>query len=140
MIKTVLSILFDKVLEVGSKDLKDHLSETRKIKIDGILFEIRKINMIDYMDGSKILYEFFSTYKTKNDKNSDSKLETNISKAKSHMIDIIMAGTVKPKLVRKIEDDKTAIPIDDIFKDWLLAQKLSQAIMDHTFNKKKMRY
>jgi len=139
MIKTLLSLIADRFLKSESTDLKSHLNGTKKVKIHGVIFHIRKINILDYLEGARVLQEYYSTYKTKDEKYKTSKESIdNIKKAKAYMKDIIMAGVVKPKLVRKQEDDPEAILIDEVFQDFILVQKLSREILDFTHNKKKL--
>ncbi len=46
------------------KSIKDVIGETKKIKISGVPFTIRKVNVLDYLNGSKVLIQSFDTHKT----------------------------------------------------------------------------
>ncbi len=118
-------------------DLKSRLKAVSVVKVSGVLFHIRKIQLLDYLEGARVLYEIFSEYKTKDQKLLDDKLVKNINKAKDYMKDVMMAGVVKPKLVRKQEDDPDAVLVDDLFDDWIMVQSLVQEILDLTYGKKK---
>ena len=139
MIKTLLSLLAQRLVEKDSQDLRSYLNDSKRIKVQGVIFDIRKINILDYLEGARVLQEFFSVYKTKDQKYKQSKEHIeHMKKARSFMRDIIMAGVVKPKLVRKQEDDTEAILVDEVLSDWVMAQTLSAEILDYTYNKKKL--
>ena len=120
-------------------DFKNHLLVSKSIKIDGLSFEIRKINVLDHLEGAKVLSEIFSVYKNTKEKNNIEMLDvSNINKLKSYLTDIICAGCVKPKFTRDdVAKNESEIPIKDLFSDWLLSQKLAQEIFEHTHGKKK---
>jgi len=68
------------------KNLKDVLNATKKIKLCGVLFEIKKINGLAYLDGSKSLKKSYDTYsKVKNDIS-----ESSIKKVQEHYTDVFM--------------------------------------------------
>jgi hypothetical protein len=117
--------------------LEDHLRGGRQVKIKGILFTIRKLNPADYLEGAKVMHEIYATYKTSEERKIDAKMVKSINKAKGFMRDIILAGVVKPALVRKPEDNPEAICVDEIFNDWELAQRLTAEIVSTTYGKKK---
>lgn len=120
-----------------SKSLREHLSSGKKVKVEGIVFYIRKINVLDYLDGSRVMAELFSVYKTKDEKTFLEKSSVeNFSKLKKYLTDIILAGVIAPKLVRD-KTDTSGLFIDDLFSDWLLAQKLAETILAYTYGKKK---
>ena len=120
-------------------ELKDYLTSTKRVKVRGVVFHIKKIQVMDYLEGQKVMQEIFSTYKTQTEKDRqvkvDSALSKNVEKIKSFMTDIIMAGVVKPELSRK-KDDEGKIHVDEIFEDWLLAQELTKTILNNTYGKK----
>ena len=111
---------------------------TKTIKIDEMTFVIRKINVLDHLEGAKVLSEIFSVYKNSKEKSTLNSLDvSNINKLKSYLTDIICAGCVKPKFTRDdIAKNESEIPIKDLFSDWLLSQKLAQEIFEHTHGKK----
>ena len=118
-------------------DLKSHLHGTKRVKIRGVLFDIKKIAIVDYLDGARVMQETFSTYKTKDEKRKiDDSMIDNVNKMKKYMTDIIMAAVVKPELSRD-KDDGGKICVNDIFEDWILAQELVKEIMNYTHGKKK---
>jgi len=120
-------------------DFRKLITAEKQIKIDGIPFVIRKINVLDYLEGAKVLQETFSIYKTgKEPKDLAIPDLANINKLKKYLADVICAGCVRPKFTRNenasLEDE---IPIKELFTDWSLAQRLSQEIFDYTHGKKK---
>jgi hypothetical protein len=137
-------LIFKKLLSLLNKDesitldLKTHLNSTKEVKIQGVLFHIKKIRILDYLEGARVMQEIFSTYKTSEQKKAmDKMMVQNMEKAKSYMTDVIMAGVVKPQLTRDITKNPELIDINDVFNDWVLAQDLCKAIMDYTHGKKK---
>lgn len=130
---------------LGYKKRKDEFSHlffpVKTVKIDGMKFVIRKVNLMDYLEGAKVMSETFAIYRK--EKPTVENLETaSLNKLKKYLTDIICAASVKPKFVRTKEGEATLlekgqIPIDEIFNDWSLAQRLAQEIFDFTHGKKK---
>lgn len=119
-------------------DFRKLLNSEKNIRINGLPFTIRKINVLDHLEGAQVLSEIFSTYKTQTEKNISNYDVTGFNKARKYLTDIICAGVVKPKFIRaESSDNPNEIPIKELFNDWFLAQKLSQEIFDHTNGKKK---
>jgi hypothetical protein len=116
-----------------SRSLKDALKDTKKIKISGVLFEIKKIDILSHLDGSKVMLKLFDTYRLDPSKQVD---DASMKKIKSHYTDVIMAGVIKPKLSRK--NDSELVCVDEIFQNWPLAQELYEQIMSLTYGKKKL--
>lgn len=116
-----------------SKKLNDVLNETKKIKVHGIIFTIRKVNILNYLDGSKVLQQVYATYQTGGDpiqNNSEKKI-------KEHFSHVLVAGVVDPKLSFKDEPGTTLV--DNLFTDWDLATELYNAIIENTYGKKKVK-
>lgn len=127
-----------KRLTKSPKSFKDLLFVTKEIEINGVPFIIKKINLLDYLEGGKVLSEIYSTYKTGKDANI-SQIETaHLTKLKKYYMDIICAGSVVPKFVRKdpIEENKEIL-IDELFNDWFLSEALALEIFNFTYGKKK---
>jgi hypothetical protein len=128
---------FKKLLQgEGATDLRTHLSTAKKVKIRGVIFHLKKIQIMDYLEGARVMQEMFSVYKTKAEKTRiDKEMVQNLEKAKKYMTDIIMAGVIKPELTRD-PNDSTKIHVDEIFNDWIMAQELTKAILELTHGKK----
>lgn len=104
------------------------------VRIKGIRFRIRKINPLDYLDGSKAIIQSYQTYAQGAQKPAE---DINIKKLREHYADVFMAGIVFPKLGRKPEEGD--FYVNDLFNDWELAESLYIKIMEHTYGKKKMK-
>lgn len=115
------------------RTLSEYLYTTKKVKYKGIIFVIKKIDPMDYLEGQKVM---ISTYQTYEDKRK-SPSESSMKKVKGHITDVIMAGVVKPALSRKEEEGK--IHVDEIFRDWDLAGYLYDEILCLTYGKKKVK-
>lgn len=118
----------------GLLSLEEVLHETKQVKINGVLFTIKKINSLDYLNGSKVMIAVFDTYKKDLGNNID---ESSLKKVKEHYKDVIMAGVIKPKLTRK-DEEGTLISVNEVLDDWDLATKLYSKIIEFTYGKKKL--
>ena len=116
------------------RDLDKVLNETKKVKIGGIRFTIRKINVIDHMAGSAVLRQTFDIYKTKPNEPLD---DASDKKIRKHYSEVFVAGVVEPKLTFKEEPD--CILVDKMFFDWDIVVALYTEIMAFTYGKKKVR-
>lgn len=116
-----------------SKSLKEHLYATKKVRINGITFEIKKLNTINYLDGTNTIKQTFETYKNKQDL-------TNVVQEKKvieYFSDVICGCVVAPKITHKKED--TGIWVQDLFVDWDLVVAIYNEVMSFTYGKKKMK-
>lgn len=121
------------------RDLRAALSETRKIRIRGVNFVIRKVSTLDYLDGSQVMLQYYDEYKLKKDDPKAQLNESTIKKMKEHYRDVFLSAVVRPKLVRKKEDEGAeGIHVDDIFTDMSLANDLYVKIMTFANGKKKI--
>ncbi len=112
------------------KSLRDYLSETKKVKINGVLFLIKRIDTLDFLKGYSVLMTTYSTY---DEKKKVEKVSESSEKLKKLFRDIIVAGVVKPQLT--IKDNETdKIHVNDVLADLDLTQKLAAAII--TYSKK----
>lgn len=123
-----------------SKSLSEHLGQVNTVKIRGVLFQIRKVDPLLYMDGSNIILKSYDVYQAK-----DAALSTDANarkaaadKMRAHMADVILASVVRPKLSRKPQSDGST-HIDELFNDLDMALELYQNIMDLTYGKKKLK-
>lgn len=115
------------------KTLKDLLY--KRVKVFGVIFVIKKIDMADYLEGAKVLVKTYDTYQTKPE--AQVTHEVPFAKVKAHMIDVLMAGVVEPELSRKgPEEGKTFV--EHLFNEEELVIGLYQEILQFTFGKKKV--
>lgn len=122
-----------------SKDLDSHLRGSKKIVCHDVRFQIRKIDTLDYMNGSRVMMECFAKYKV--DKSDDPNVIEKMTKGKleemrKHYIDVFMAGVVKPVLSRKKDVEGTTF-VEYLLTDWGLANDLYNEIIAFTYGKKK---
>lgn len=117
------------------KSPKDIINQTKKIKISGIIFEIKKISPIDFAEGTTAMHQIYQTYSA-DPRNVNVKKTS--EKIKKYYRDVFMAGVVDPKLTRK-QDEAVGdvIFVDNLFTEWSVAETLLAAILDYTYSKKK---
>lgn len=115
-----------------SRSLESRLSETKIIRIFGIRFKIRRINALDYLNGSKSVLQIYDEYQIGKSENK----EPDTKKIISHYTEVIMAGVVEPKLSRK--EDGQGMYVQNLFTDFELANRLYEEIMLFTYGKKKI--
>lgn len=115
------------------KSLESYLHETKTVKVKGIKFTIKKINALNYLDGSRALQQSFDTYKTK----SDASAVMSDKKVADYFENVLCGCVVHPRLVHKKEDQ--GIFIQDLFVDWDLVVGVYNEIMLFTYGKKKMK-
>ena len=115
-----------------SKKLEDVLCRTKKIKVFGVKFLIRKIDITDYLDGSKVMLQSYDIYKVEKNPEVANK---HFDKMKEHFRDLFMASVLEPKLSRKKDDG--GLFVDNLFTEWSLANKLYEEIVIHCYGKKK---
>jgi len=113
--------------------LRSYLEETKIVKVEGIVFEIRRLNIYDYLDGSKTLTTYYQLYKS----GKVEEAEANFKKVLSHYKDCFMAAVVSPALKRVDDPKDIAIFVDELTEDLRLAGALYAEIVAYTDGKKK---
>lgn len=114
-----------------SKDLKSVLNETKKVKVRGVIFKIKKLSSMDYLNGSDALRGIYDTYKTT--KGNEESLDPGMHKKMvKHLTDVFMSAVISPKLTRK--DDGVSVCIDELFNDWDMVNALYEQIINYTYN------
>jgi hypothetical protein len=103
----------------------------KKIKVNGVEFVIKKLDVLDHLQGSKVLQQSFDTYKL--DKPGDQ--DVNVKKVKEHYVDVLCAGVVSPAIGRKPGDG--VVYVQDMFNNWDLVNNLYSEIIAFTYGKKK---
>lgn len=115
------------------KSLTDHLFETKKVRVNGIRFEIKKLNALNYVDGTNTIKQTFEVYKTK----GDMQAVVSDKKVVEYFSEVLCGCVVHPKINHKKEDG--GIWVQDLFVDWDLVVLLYNEIMTFTYGKKKMK-
>jgi hypothetical protein len=120
------------------KDLSDTLGATKTIRAKGIKFKIKRLNVLNHMEGLNVLVQTYSTYDQKRqaEKTPTPEIEKMMSKVKEVYRDIFLASVVWPKLSAKPDGDGQYV--DALFADWELCHALYEQIMAYT-NKKKLK-
>jgi hypothetical protein len=117
------------------KTILEFLDETKKIKVKGFSFIIRRVNPLDYLDGSKVLQQAYALYKKPSAESEHGVSDKKIREFFSH---ILCSAVVEPKLVLN-EADTTGIFVERLFVDWDLVTKVYEEIMVFTYGKKKLK-
>lgn len=115
------------------KTLDEYLNQTKDLKIRGVHFKIKKINMIDHLNGSTVLTENYQLYR----KPSTETATLAVNKLKEHYRHVFLACVVEPELSKK-EDEPGKTFVDNIFMDMEIAHELYMEIMIYTHGKKKV--
>lgn len=118
-----------------NRSLDSALNATRNVRIEGIKFKIKKINVLDFIEGQKVMFQYYETYR-KDPKTQET--DANFKKLRSHYLDIFMAGIVDPKLTRDPEQKDGGLWVEKLLSDWDLANGLYEMIIGHTYGKKKI--
>jgi hypothetical protein len=114
------------------KTVEDHLNATKTVKIHGMKFKIKRVNILDHCSGAKVCAATYDTYKVGNAPEQS----PSASKMKSHFIDVLMAGVVYPELSRKQDDGK--LPVENLLTDWDLTLQIYGEIISYTYGKKNL--
>lgn len=124
---------------IFGRKLEKVLYETKKIRVSGIYFRIKKVNMLNYIDGSKVLVKTYDTHKTAAAKAAAPVMSE--KELKRHYTDILVSGVVEPKLVYEKTDpnDKSTFLVTDLFIIPDLVGVLYNEIMYFTYGKKKVK-
>lgn len=113
------------------KKLEDHLNETKIVRVSGVRFKIRKLNMLNYLEGSQVLLRYFDTYKS-----GQVPDQLSTKKVNEHVAQVLVAGTVQPKLSLKEGDGVQYVY--DLFSDAEMVNGLYSEILTFAYGKKKV--
>lgn len=114
-------------------ELSEYLKGTKKVVINGVRFELKRISMDDHMAGLNVILKFRDVYQKKEAKLDN--VADDIKTLKKFMRDIIYAGVARPVLTMK-DPPGDAIHIDEVLNDLDLSQKLCMEILNYTNEKK----
>lgn len=106
----------------------------KQMDIWGVPFTLKPVNVLDYLDGSRVLVQVYDTYKT-----GTVSAEAVVSDKKiiEHMRDVIMAGVESPKLKRKKDANVEGFFVDDLFENAEFAATVYGEIMKLSYPQKK---
>lgn len=117
-----------------NKDLDEVLFKPKTVRVHGVKFIIKKIDLTNFLDGSKVMLQVFDTYKVGGKDNAVIPPEK-IDKIKDHYRDVFMASVKEPKLSRK-PATQGELFVDHLFTEWDLAHRLYSHIIEYTYGKK----
>lgn len=126
---------FNRFFKSDEQRLSDYLNQTKVVKVQGLRFTIRRVNIYDYLDGSKTLTQYYAFYQA--GKITDA--ENQLKKVNEHYKDVFMSAVVKPILKRKDDPNDEAIFVGEITNNFVLASQLYTEIMAFTDGLKKKR-
>ncbi len=121
------------------RELSTVLNETKTVRVRGTRFTIRKVNVSDYIAGSKMLLQSYETYKTGIEV---PQLDTTAEKKiKEHYSHVLVAAVVHPRLTINTEDEAAGkgIHVDKLFIDWDMVTGIYNEVMLLSYGKKKVR-
>ncbi len=125
-----------------ARKLEDVINATLKIKVCGIIFRIKKMDAINFMDGSSAVMQIFQSYEDKRENKkvkSEEEKSRELERVRKHYTDVFLAAVVEPKLCRKLEDQTPGVIfVDHLFTDWALVNELYSRIIEYTWGKKKV--
>jgi len=116
-------------------ELRDYLRQTKRVKVNGVIFEIKKMNLDDHLAGLNIVMKMRDIYSKPDKKPTTEESLEDVKKLKKFMRDFIYAGVTKPVLTMK-EPVGEAIHIDEVLSDLDLSQKLCVEIINFSYEKK----
>lgn len=119
-----------------SKKLDSVLDQSKLIKVCGVVFRIKKINPLNYVEGTLAIQSFFQTYEQKR----ESAKATDFDMVKKHYSDVFLASVIEPSICRKKEESTDNITwVENLFSDWDLANGLYEKITEYSYGKKKIK-
>lgn len=120
-----------------SRRLEDVVEATIKVKVQGIIFHLKKLDPLDYASGAQAMHMQFDTFDGKKAKSKGDVLIENSDRIREHYIDVIMCSVKEPKLSRK-DGVEGHIFVEKLFTDWSLVEDLYLKILEVTYGKKKL--
>ena len=115
-----------------SRNLKDVLKGTKKIKVKGVMFEIKKLDSLNFLDGSRAMTQLYDVYKP--GRKDVEITQAQMKKVRAHYIDTFMGSVVRPELSR----DDSKINVNELFLDQELYLGLYEKILEYSYGKKKV--
>lgn len=108
------------------------------VKVEGIIFRIKRLDPIAYLNGSNVIFQMYQTYEEKRiaGKNKDEDFQ----KMKSHYCNVFLESVVEPKLSREKTENKDEIFVENLMKNWDLANGLYEKIIEYTYGKKNPKF
>lgn len=121
------------------KKLENKLNELHYVTVEGVKFKIKKLEPIHFLNGSKVMQQYFDTYTVGNKVENPDEIKL-LKQVKEHFKDVFLAAVVEPKLKRKNEPEVEGIFVENLFTEWSLCNELYAQIQLITYGKKKSRF
>lgn len=119
--------------------VKDEMRGTKKVRVNGFGFTIRKINPLLDFSVDKMPQIFTDFHSRRQRKEADQDAAAQARKAQADMYSIIEAGLVEPQLVKvgagEDRGKEDGITVEDLFRDGDTGPKLYFEILAHSLNR-----
>ena len=130
----------------GRRSISERLNPTKRVRLHGIVFTIRKLNPLDYFAGAKALQSVHVTYEDARKADKVMITEAEAEKVKTHYRDTLLKGVVSVRCMgrdliptlKEVKAGEDKIAVDNLLTDWSLAEELYLAIVQFTYGKKKL--
>lgn len=119
----------------GSKKLESVIYATRRVKVSGVWFTIRKINTLHYLEGSKIIQQTYALYRSGKKENLE---DVSQKKVVEFFSQFLVACVESPKL--SLTKDGPGLFVEDLFVDWEMILGIYEEVMLFTYGKKKTKF
>lgn len=109
------------------RSLESALEETKAVRINGVRFLIKKIDVMNFLESSKVMLQYYDTFKIESKGNQEK--EISAKKIRDHIKEVLCAGVVSPKLT--LNDD--GYNVEKLFVNMKMVNKLYDQIMKFTY-------
>ena len=124
----------------GGRDLKTMVKPEKRVKVQGVLFTIRKIDPISYFKKSQTLLAEFQSWGDhfgKKEHDSKANYEKLEKKNREHLRDVFLECVVRPKLSK--DGAGETVNVNEVLMEQELSNELYQRIIEFTYGKKKLK-
>jgi hypothetical protein len=119
------------------KELRDYLKETKTVIVNGVIFEIKRIDAISFAQGYDAITTSYDLIENKK-KSDPSKPKEKEKKLLDFFRNVITSSVVRPRLTMDHKDtDPTKIHVDEVVKDPSLRDGLVSEIFKYSKKNKK---
>ena len=119
-----------------NKDFHTYIRGTKKIKVNGVSIEIRKLNLDDHLAGVNILIGLYKTYEKAKPADPQQRANDEV-KIRKILRDMLYGGMASPRVSLKSPAEPGTVYVDHIIDapdDF--ARKIATEIMQYSFGKK----
>lgn len=115
-----------------ARSLGSVLNETKTVRVNGIKFKIKKIDPLNFLDGSRVMLQSYDTYKS----GKEPDVAVSEKKVREHVSQVLVAGVAEPALSHK--DDGSGFYVENLFVNPKITNTLYEQIIAFTYGKKKI--